>query len=630
MLNLEQKNLMPKTGSSPLLEREDFQNLIDTGYFTVNGVMFSFYEDRWDISESISPEMRDEQYFSFDFSPISNEEAKVRIKLWTYYLLNPYKGSGTNKLSTINTKLAALIRCYVFMESKGWGYSFLQPKVYEAESYRAWLRKDVSYVRQWLCCSRYAKFLEFVEEVWKTPQDKDSMDVLTNFDAKKLKTTKKASVTESIPREFFQRLYGFCMKGMADGAMDINYRITCASIVLLSQTGLRRSEFYSLEAQPINKIQAEDKFGRTVEIKYVYANIRKSVRGSDTKFAKKKIPLTEDGEAAFNVLMDLCREKREEMAWNKLIVYPNKLQKTVHGTVIYDNEMLRLFARYHQELDCVNTQDKYPELAARRIGVLEGGVFDSLAEEFGGDAVIVYPTATHFRKTFATTLYIKGYSTEVISKLLHQQSPKTTENYYVRPYFNQKDFARSQETYNAIIKHDATVLGKSGADFKKRLQECLEEEGLASVCQSDEELIEQMSNLHPLHAKEVGFCLMSDIHPCTVRTDEERLMCAFNTCPNIGFLFYDLAEHYKQMETHKKAMELNRQQGFDLAAQKEANCMKYLAKTFLVPEIEETKLEIQKHGKEQIVEWYPAMKPILDAFEEIEAEVMAFVKEGVA
>ena len=627
MLNLEQKNLMPKIGSSPLIEREDFQTLLETGYFTVNKVMFSFYEDRWDISESIHPELRNEKYFSFDFSLISNEEAKVRIKLWTYSLLNPYKANGTNKLITINGKLRSLISCYLFLDSMGWGYSFVQPKVYEVEAYRAMLKNKVSYTRQWTCCSIYTNFLEFVEEVWKTPQDKDSMDALLDFDTKKMRAARKASVTESIPREFFQRLYAFCMKGMTDDAMDINYRITCAAIVLLSQTGLRRTEFGSLKAQPINKSQETDKFGREIEIRYIYANIRKSVRGSDTKFIKKKIPLTEDGEAAFNVLMDLCKEKRGEMEWNNLIVYPKKTEKIVYTSSVYNNWILRLLAHYHQELDCVNTQDKYPELAVKRISTLTGRGFDFLIKKFGKDAVIVYPTATHFRKTFATTLYIKGYSAEVISKLLHQQSPRITENHYIRPYFNQKDFARSQETYKAIIKHNATVLGKSGADFKKRLQECLDEEGLASICQSDEELVEYMSSNHPLHAKEVGFCLMSDIHPCTVRTDEERLLCAFNTCPNIGFLFYDVAEHYKQMKKHEKAMELNKQQGFERAAQKEANCVKYLVKTFLVPEIEETRKEIQKHGKGKIIEWYPAMEPILEAFEEIEAEVGTYMKE---
>ena len=626
----ELRKLLPQLSTSPSLIRTDFQALVETGYFTVNKVLFSFYEDKWNLSESIKPELRNDIYVSVDFSKVTDEDAKLKVKLWAYSLLNPYKTTGTNKLKTIREKVKHLIRIYSFMESAGYGFSFNRPNVYEAESLREHLKGIYKYRGQRRCCNIYVSFLEFVEEVWKISQEKDSMDVLRDFDIKRISAELKASITSAIPSEYFHRLYDFCKKCMLDVTQDINYRITGAAIVLLSQTGLRRSEFFSMDAQPIKRITVNDDFGKEIEIKYIYANITKSVRGSDTKFIKKKIPLTEDGETAFNMLMELCKPTRKKLKWDKLIVYPKKKTEKVRRNIMYETWMLRFFARYHKELDTVNTQGKYPGLSSKKVNLLNGNVFESIIEEFGEDAVLVYPTPTHFRKTFGTTLRMNGQPVEVISKLLHHYSPRVTENYYIRPFFNQKDFAKSKETYSSIIKHDVTILGKNSPDFIKRLKECIEEEDLAVICQSDEELIEYMSNNHPLHAKEVGFCLMSDIHPCTVRTDEERLMCAFNTCPNIGFLFYDLSEHYKQMESHKKAMELNRQQGFDLAVQKEANCLRYLVNTFLVPEIEETKLEIQKHGKKQIVEWYPAMKPILDTFEEIEAEVMLLTKEVVA
>ena len=164
----------------------------------------------------------------------------------------------------------------------------------------------------------------------------------------------------------------------------------------------------------------------------------------------------------------------------------------------------------------------------------------------------------------------------------------------------------------------------------ERLRNCIKERNLAEIYQTDDELVEAMSNISPLHAKEVGFCLVSDLHPCTVVTAEERLMCAFNTCPNIGFMFYDIVEHYQQMKHYEKAMELNAREGFDMAAKKEANMVRYLVKTYLEPEIAETEREILKHGKERIIEWYPAMKPILERFEEIKAEVTAYKKEVVA
>ena len=622
--------LLPQMDAVHPLARSDFQALVDTGCFTVNNLLLRFDEDRWNLSESIKPELRNGISVSLDFSKVADEDIKLKVKLWAYSLINPYKKSGAIKQKTIRNKLASLIKLYAFMEADGHGFSFASPNVNDAKDLREYLKGIYKYRNQFTVCMSYISFLEFVEEVWKIPQDRDSMDVLRDFDRKKLKAEIKASITDAIPYDYFLRLYDFCKKCMFDETLDLSYRITGATIVLFSQTGLRRNELLGLEAQPVKKSTETDASGKVIEKKYIYANITKSVRGKDTKVLRKNIPLTEDGEAAFNMLMELCEEKREELEWDKLIAYPTRRSKSINRNISYETAVIRFLARFSRELDNINTQYKYPTLARRKVSQFKGEVFEDIRKEYGDDAVIVFPTSTHFRKTFGTTLSMNGVPVEVIADLLHHYSARLTEAFYIRPFYNQKDFAKSKETYASIIKHDATVLGKTAPEFKKRLEECMEEENLASICQSDEEVIEYMSNNHPLHAKEVGFCLLSDIHPCTVRTDEERLLCAFNTCPNIGFLFYDLAEHYKQMESHRKAMELNRQQGFELAAQKEANCMKYLVKSFLMPEIEETKREIQKHGKEQIIEWYPAMKSILDAFEDIEAEVTAFAKEVVA
>ena len=104
-------------------------------------------------------------------------------------------------------------------------------------------------------------------------------------------------------------------------------------------------------------------------------------------------------------------------------------------------------------------------------------------------------------------------------------------------------------------------------------------------------------------------------------------MCAFNTCPNIGFMFYNLVEHYQQMKNYEKSITLNQQEGLELAAQKEANRLKYLLKTFLIPELNETAKEIAKHGRDQILDWYPEMGGILNELDKIRDEIMSHQKE---
>lgn len=613
----------------PLI-REDFQNVLDTGYFTINDVMFRFGDDIWNIADSLNFETRNEWVIRMNFSSIGNEDAKLKMKLWMYSLLNPYKRVMNSKMRTTSSKLAYLKKCYSFMESQGWGRFFIRPLTYMVEAYRDWLKDKYTYNTQRTCCVMYKDFLEFVEELWGLVQERAVMDVLTDFDRKKLNAETEARIIAAIPDDFYRRLHNFCMKTMEDKTVGINYRIISAVIIMFSQTGLRRLELYSMEAQPINKVMMEDRFGNPTEVKYVFAHVIKSIRGSDTAAKKVEVPLTKDGERAFNILMEICKDSRERMGWNKLIVFPHKKKKTIMRDTVYGSWFLSFYARYHKELDTFNTQDRYPMLASMCIGNLREKEFQRIADEYGKDTVIVYPNPTHFRKTFGTILYQNGVPVEIISRLLHHYSPRLTETYYIRPFFNQKDFATTNETYSSIVKHGTRALGKKSTDFMERLRNCIKERKLAEICQTDDELVEAMSNMNPLHAKDVGFCLVSDLQPCTVVTAEERLMCAFNTCPNIGFMFYDIAEHYQQMKHHEKAMELNVQEGFDVAAKKEANMVRYLVKTYLEPEIAETELEIKKHGKEQIVEWYPAMEPLLERLDEIKAEIVAYKKEVVA
>ena len=107
-MNKELKTTQPPVEVSRPLVREDFQNLIDTGYFTINGVMFSFGDDIWNINESLNPETRNEWLIKLDFSSVGNEDAKLKLKLWVYSLLNPYKNVMNSKMRTTSKKLMYL------------------------------------------------------------------------------------------------------------------------------------------------------------------------------------------------------------------------------------------------------------------------------------------------------------------------------------------------------------------------------------------------------------------------------------------------------------------------------------------------------------------------------------------
>lgn len=622
--------LVPDFSSNPLVKQNEMESLLGKGYFTINNHIYRFDSNKWAVGMSLNDEEYRDKNISLDFSAF-DDKAKPVVMLWMYFELNPYKETGTCKIRTIRHKLTSLRQCYLFLKAENLVDSFLSPSYLVAEKYRNHLKENYRYHQQ-VYKSRgiYAYFLRFVEEFYHIEQNEDAIDLLSSIDAKKSRAEQIARSKPPMSPEFFTRLYNLCINAVQDEQAKPEDRIIASILVLLSQTGLRKDELLNIKNQEIQSIATKEDNGKPIEIKYIYANIHKEIRGRDTRAIKCKIPLTEDAEQAYLFLVDNCKEARERLKSDLLIVFLT--QKSKYSRIDTKHYFTPFYLHYHKELHNINVQNEYPELSSMLITPaiknFSKDEYDKLVEEYHTDNLVLsYPVFHQFRKSFATNLYQKGHTVEIISKLLHHSSTDITSTYYVKPQFNAKDYATTKKTYNSIIKHKSSVLGKKSADFTKRLQEYIDNDEVASICTTDDELIDYMSKNHPLHAKDVGFCLLSDIYPCTVRTDEERMMCAFNTCPNLGFMFYDLVEHYRQMKNYETSIELNRQEGLELAAQKEMNKLKYLVKTFIVPEIIATDNEIVKHGQEKLIEWYPELSGILNRFNQIKQEVEVYQKK---
>ena len=107
-----------------------------------------------------------------------------------------------------------------------------------------------------------------------------------------------------------------------------------------------------------------------------------------------------------------------------------------------------MLIKYHGELDTFDTQDKYPELHTVEIKKLGASIIKHTEirqlNEKELHSILVYPVIHQFRKTFGTTLHQVGQPVETISKLLHQYSTRITDDWYIKPYVNQKDMAVSQ------------------------------------------------------------------------------------------------------------------------------------------------------------------------------------------
>lgn len=632
--NLADRKLAVALQSSALSNiKPEMKDVLDKGYFTLNNVPYNFNSDEWDFLDSLKDkdDVHDEHIsFVFDFRSVRNSEYRTVLKLWTYWQILNQKC----KIKTCRFKVNSLIKIYQFtVENKMESY-FLNPKFFVVQAYFK-EKSDFYYTYRVTIQRIWLEFLIFTEQGFHINQNLDALDSLKITDSKKLRACHLASIDEAISPEYFNRLYDFCQSALDDETMEATYRIICAALIIYSQTGLRRTELLATEVQEIQILKNDDvddnkKISKSIE--YFVAPITKNVSAKDTIIQWSKIPVNESVKRAFNFLVSFCNPFRLKIHSNRLIVLPRQWSKSLRSDTFRIRFMLMLI-KYHRELDTFDTQDKYPELHTVEIGKLGASILKHTEirqlNEKELRFVLVYPVIHQFRKTFGTTLHQVGQPVETISKLLHHYSTRITDDWYIKPYVNQKDMAVSQKAYNAVINQNAHILGKRSNSFIERLKERINNKEF-SICKNSDELVELMSNNHPLHAKEVGFCLKSDLLPCTTRTDDEKILCAYNTCPNIGFMYYNLVEHYQKMLHYVQAISLNRKAGLVQATQKESNRLKYLLKTFLLPEIEETKNEIAKHGEKQIIEWYPEMKGILANFDGICESVRKKMEEGIA
>ena len=506
------KQITDKIESSILVEiKPELKSLLETGYFTVNNTPYNFSSDRWDFSESLIYKNIEKQALAFDFTRLSDENSKIAMKLWTYWQIS----NGKSKIRTCRAKVYSIINIYCDMEKDKIEVYFLSPREFVIADY--FTQKHAEYYYTYLITLKhtYLEFLDFVSDAFYINQDVDTLDYLRNYNNKRMQACCLASIDDAIPPAYFNRLYNFCQRAIDDTEMDDIYRILCASLILYSQTGLRRSELLATTVQAIQQI---DESNSSSSIYYFVAPISKNVSGKDTIVNYEKIPLNNSSRKAFDFLLERCAPYRQKINSNRLIVFPTQSSATLRSDTFRIRFILMLI-KYHRELDSFDTQSIYPELHTTRIADLNPSIQKHMEIKRLSDterkSTLVYPILHQFRKTFATSLHQLGEPVETISNLLHHYDTRITSDYYITPYVSQKDVTDSKEVHQAIFAKKSNVpQSKRSELYIERLKKKIENKEF-SICKSKEELADLLSNNHTLHARKIGFCLKSDLLPCT-------------------------------------------------------------------------------------------------------------------
>ena len=289
---------------------------------------------------------------------------------------------------------------------------------------------------------------------------------------------------------------------------------------------------------------------------------------------------------------------------------------------------LFFLGRHCLELNAVNAEKRYPDMEFMSVSTLMKSVrklamFDDMSKDEREHTTIAYARFHQFRKSFATIKHAQGFPVEDIARQLGHSNPMLTQEYYIRPEFSQKKIEQKREVFKAL-QRNFNVLGTNTERFTDWAKKSFDSDELC-ICEDDDEVLEYMACNMPLQTKEVGFCLLSGTERCTERPEVEQMMCAYYTCQHIGFFFFDIAEHYKWFHDCLECARLNKAKGLVNAAEREENRALWLAKRFIMKELPELELEISRHGKKEILAWYPELQNIITNLAKIREEINLYI-----
>lgn len=575
-----------------------------------------FSDNAWDFSPILTVPKVGTLTFRFDHSSSYADVLKM-------YVLNDIFKKIT-KISTLNSKFREASNFISYAERLGHlDFASIPASVY-TEYYESF---DVSYNTLYSYRRKMLLFVSYYESNFLPIKDIKVKEYLHSKDLRKLKTIKEANKTPEIPADYLKNFVKTCIDFMEDESVKQNDRITAAVLVLYSQIGFRASELLSVK---FNGLHEEYLLPEKPPLRYLlYESYKHGVGDNGSSPARTFI--NDLSYNAYCQLISLCKEYRERLQVDTLIVYEGQKGRYCSAPTFH-TKYKKFMLRNYNEFKCINVEELYPELSTQSVGSFfkrdKEGHFnlDKNRAEFKDlsmDDVFVYPKLVQFRVTVCTNLYRQGVPLYYIKMHMNHLTEEMS-SYYIRP---KKDieYDYSEAIYTAVLKGKSKLLGKNSSTLIDRVNEFIQSLSI-EITKDLDEVIAMVSNKYPLRSKVGGICIRcGDVVPCASNDLTDEIYCAFGMCPNHCHMFFMADISYDEYLRHKEIVDFNRSNGFNKAAQKETNKLKYVAENSLLPELIQLKAECKRHGDVDIIEKYPQLEFLVNNLSTICLEVESWL-----
>ena len=581
-----------------------------------NGLDIYYADNIWDFSTAIKLNITKSK-LKFNFGLMNNSVFTNDMK--NYILLTLLENKI--KIQSIHSRYLAIKDFFLFAENNYHVYHVEDITVPIVKAFLQKIRDEGSITKLRKVKTGLRAFYMQYSANFKDITSKGLLALFEQDDAKVFKAYQYSKRSKPIPKEYFNKMLSACITVMNDENQTLSNRGAACVYIILSQTGLRIGEVLGLRT---NCLRTTTIFNGEKAHYFEYSTWKREEGNNVSSSAITYVnELTYN---AYNTLIQIYAERRQTFGLDNLYVGGKHVtsQSFPLDSENFVKAALRLFVNFDNNglLSTVNlAPDIYPTLHVFKTGsmnISQSGQF--IYEKI---QTVTFPDTQQLRFHCCTELAEKGVPLEYIQRFMSHLTSDMV-HYHILPQSSpQEDMEFSLKTLREVASGKAKILGDNKG-LSDSIKKFIEENNFKVATDLDE-ICETLAKKIPIRQKTGGVCIKSSqLRECSMDAKTNEFYCAYGVCPNIVHFYYMADVTYRQCKELKETININKERGHMRQVEKETNMLYNIAKTRLLPELEDLKSVIERDGFESVYEMHPEVQPIVENMDTIEKEAITW------
>ncbi|NUJ06936.1 tyrosine-type recombinase/integrase [Bacillus paranthracis] len=572
-------------------------------------------DNYWDFSD-LDTLYKGKFFYKYDFQNITSFSYCVLLKRMIIRELYERE----NRFTTTYTFFNIAKNFILFLEGK----HVVNPKLIYPKLVSEFISNEKALVSEsWKrqIFSGIEKFLREVEHEYKDFNLIEFQDVLTNYNAKKIRAEMENGKTKNIPRGLLNQIIQLALKDIDNIELPLVYRMAACMIIIFSQTGMRRGEFLILEINRLEDIMIKNRKEKAYYLEFITykTEIAKDGRWTETHMNSMAVK-------AYQKLVELTEERRGQTG--SKVLYCSKNGTSYNRSTI-QKHIKCFFSRHQKTLNFENVD--LNNLSKWRVLKSDASDYRFVnLEDVGKYFYYVHPH--QFRVAVANELRDKGVTLQWIKEHMNHLEEEMTKHYFrderiIIDMFNNRASKDGKQL-------ETNPLNVANIEIKKELYDSelkgvyeainkfLKKKKL-NVFRNLKEILSLLKST-PVRESEIGFC-MNTIKLCERQEQLSMLEKWYYLRPQIvdisNFKFtlrrFDdklkLVAHNR--EVAKENIKYERQYTLELTS------LQHFFKNKFLPEFTLLKEQMDELDESEFILRYPELKEVILKIEYIERSI---------